>query len=101
MSAGFVLISRDLRLAFRAGGGAMVALGFFAAVCTMVPFSIGSDPVLLARAAAGVLWIGAVLSGLLTLDRLFQADYEDGSLDVLGLSPLSLEGIAAGKITGQ
>ena len=79
----------------------MLALAFFAAVATLVPFGIGSDPKLLARVAGGVVWIAAVLATLLGLDRLFQADYEDGTLDLLVLSPLSLEGIAAAKIAAH
>ncbi|HEY4115887.1 MAG TPA: heme exporter protein CcmB [Rhizomicrobium sp.] len=101
MSAFAALLTRDVRLAFRAGGSAMLALGFFAVVATLIPFGIGADPILLARVAAGVLWIGAVLAGLLALDRLFQADYEDGSLDLLALSPLSLEGVVAAKIASH
>jgi heme exporter protein B len=98
MSAFAALLARDIRLATRAGGSAMLALAFFAAVATLVPFGIGSEPKLLARVAAGAIWIAAVLANLLALDRLFQADYEDGSLDLLALSPLSLEGIAGAKI---
>jgi heme exporter protein B len=87
------LLLRDIRLATRAGGSAMLALAFFAAVATLVPLGVGSDLRLLARIAAGVLWVAAVLASLLALDRLFQADFEDGSLDVIALSPLSLERI--------
>lgn len=75
----------------------MLALAFFAAVATLVPLGVGSDLRLLARIAAGVLWVGAVLATLLALDRLFQADFEDGSLDVIALSPLSLEATAFAK----
>ncbi len=98
MSAFAALLARDVRLATRAGGSAMLALAFFAAVATLVPFGIGSEAKLLARVAGGLVWIAAVLANLLALDRLFQADYEDGSLDLLALSPLPFEGIAAGKI---
>lgn len=98
MSPFAALLLRDVRLATRAGGSALLALAFFAAVATLVPFGIGSDPVLLARVAAGVLWVAAALASLLALDRLFQADYEDGSLDLLALGPLSFEAIAAAKI---
>jgi heme exporter protein B len=79
----------------------MLALAFFAAVATLVPFGIGGEPELLARVAAGVIWIAAVLANLLALDRLFQTDYEDGSLDLLALSPLSFEGVAAAKMTSH
>jgi heme exporter protein B len=89
---------RDLRLAARSGGGAALALSFFALVATLVPLGVGADLKLLARVAGGVLWVAAVLSALLSLDRLFQGDYEDGSLEVIALSPLALEAVALAKI---
>jgi heme exporter protein B len=95
------LLTRDLRLSVREGGGAALALGFFALVATLVPLGVGSDLILLAKVGGGVLWVGAVLAALLSLDRLFQADYEDGSLDLITLSPLSLEGAAAAKIAAH
>ena len=101
MSTFAALLARDVRLATRAGGSAMLALAFFAAVATLVPFGIGSEPKLLARVAGGVVWIAAVLANLLALDRLFQADYEDGNLDLLALSPLGFEGIAVAKTTAH
>jgi len=91
------LLLRDIRLATRAGGSAMLALAFFAAVATLVPLGVGADLTLLARVAAGVLWVAAVLASLLALDRLFQADFEDGSLDVIALAPQSLETTAFAK----
>ena len=101
MTAFGALIARDLRLAVRAGGGAALALAFFAAVATLVPLGIGPDLKILARIAAGVLWVAAVLAALLSLDRLFQADYEDGSLDVIALAPLPLEAVALAKIAAH
>jgi len=98
MTAFKALLVRDMRLAFRAGGGATLAAAFFALVSALVPFGVGADLVLLGRIAGGVLWVSAALAALLSLDRLFQADYEDGSLDVLALSPLSLEAAATAKI---
>ena len=95
------LLWRDIRLAARAGGSAMLALAFFAAVATLVPLGVGADLHLLARIAPGVLWVAAVLAALLALDRLFQADFEDGSLDLLALSPLSLETVAVAKIAAH
>jgi heme exporter protein B len=92
------LMLRDMRLAFRAGGGASLAAAFFALVSALVPFGVGADLVLLGRIAGGILWVAAALAALLSLDRLFQADFEDGGLDVLALSPLSLESAAAAKI---
>ena len=97
MTPFLTLLLRDLRLAVRAGGGAALALAFFAAVVTLVPLGVGPDLKLLARIAGGVLWVAAVLAALLALDRLFQADYEDGSLDLLALAPLPLELTALAK----
>jgi heme exporter protein B len=97
----WALLTRDLRLSVREGGGAALALGFFALVATLVPLGIGADLLLLAKVGGGVLWVAAVLAALLSLDRLFQADYEDGSLDMITLSPLSLEGAAAAKIAAH
>jgi heme exporter protein B len=85
----------------RSGGGATLALAFFAAVVTLVPLGVGADLRLLARIAGGVLWVAAVLAALLSLDRLFQADFEDGSLDLIVLSPLSLETTALAKIAAH
>ncbi len=98
MSAFTALLSRDLRLAARSGGGAALALGFFALVATLVPLGIGADLKLLSRVAGGVLWVAALLAALLSLDRLFQGDFEDGSLDVIALSPLPLESVSLAKI---
>jgi heme exporter protein B len=95
------LVVRDVRLATRAGGSAALALAFFAAVATLVPLGVGSDLALLARIAGGVLWVAAVLAALLSLDRLFQSDFEDGSLDVIVLAPLSIEAIAVAKIAAH
>jgi heme exporter protein B len=79
------LFRRDLTLAIRAGGGALIGLVFFLAVAAAIPFAVGPDLNLLSRIGPAVLWIGALLASLLGLDRLFQADREDGSLDILVL----------------
>jgi heme exporter protein B len=101
MTEFLALLIRDIRLAVRAGGGAALALAFFASVVTLVPLGVGADLRLLARIAGGVLWVAAVLAALLSLDRLFQADYEDGSLDLIALSPLALEVTALAKIAAH
>jgi heme exporter protein B len=101
MSGFGALVWRDFRLAFRAGGGASLALAFFAAVATLVPLGVGPQLSLLAKIAGGVLWVAAVLAALLSLDRLFQADFEDGSLDLIALSPVPLEGAAFAKIVAH
>ncbi|WP_442581188.1 heme exporter protein CcmB [Mesorhizobium sp. ASY16-5R] len=80
------LYLRDLRLGIRAGGGALTGIVFFLALVATIPFGIGPDLNLLARIGPAILWIGALLASLLGLDRLFQADREDGSLDLLLLS---------------
>ncbi len=80
------LYLRDVRLSIRAGGGALTGVIFFLAVIATIPFGVGPDLNLLARIGPAILWIGALLSCLLGLDRLFQADREDGSLDLLVLS---------------
>ena len=77
------LISREFRLAFRAGTGALTGLLFFLAVIAVIPFGVGPDMKLLARIGPAILWIGALLASLLGLDRLFQIDREDGSLDLM------------------
>lgn len=85
------LLLRDLRLAMRAGGGFGLGLAFFLIVTVMVPLSVGPQSALLAQIAPGVLWLGALLSCLLSLDRMLALDWEDGSLDLLAVSPLPLE----------
>jgi heme exporter protein B len=94
-------LTRDIRLAARSGGSAALALSFFALVATLVPLGVGADLKLLARVAGGILWVAAVLAALLSLDRLFQGDFEDGGLDLIALSPLPLELTALAKITAH
>ena len=85
------LLIRDIRLAVRAGGGLGLGLAFFLIVIVMVPFAVGADTGLLSKIAPGVLWIGALLACLLSLDRLLALDFEDGTLDLLATAPLPLE----------
>lgn len=77
------LYLRDVKLGVRSGGGALVGVLFFLAVIVTIPFGVGPDLNLLARIGPAILWVGALLASLLGLDRLFQADREDGSLDLL------------------
>jgi heme exporter protein B len=97
VSAARAVLARELRLALRSGGGAGLGLGFFLIVVLLVPFAVGPEPERLAPVAPGTLWIAALLACLLSLDRMFHADVEDGSLDVLALAPLPLEALAALK----
>jgi heme exporter protein B len=85
------LVVRDLRLAARVGGSGALGLVFFLMIVTVVPFALGPDLNLLSRIGPAILWLAAVLATLIGLDRLFQADAEDGSLDLMRLSPLPLE----------
>ena len=101
MSPFVTLLTRDIRLAARSGGGAALALSFFALVATLVPLGVGADLNLLARVAGGVLWVAAVLAALLSLDRLVQGDFDDGSLELIALSPLPLELTALAKIAAH
>lgn len=85
-----LVVRRDLSLAFRQPGDTAMVLMFFVLATVLFPFGVGPDPNMLARIAAGVLWVMALLAAMLSFDRLFQADYEDGSLELLVLSPLPL-----------
>ena len=92
MTALAALIRRDIRIALRVGGGALIGVLFFLTVTVLMPFAIGPDLALLTRLGPAILWLGALLASLLTLDRLFTADHDDGSLDliVMGRTPLEL-----------
>src|SRR5437660_11912579 len=90
------IIRRDIRVALRVGGGAMIGVLFFLTVVVLMPFAVGPDLALLTRLGPAILWLGALLASLLTLDRLFMADHEDGSLDLVVMSRTPLElGFAA------
>ncbi|SET09385.1 heme exporter protein CcmB [Paracoccus homiensis] len=91
------LLKRDLVLATRAGGGFGLAVAFFLILCSLVPFGVGPQSATLRPVAPGILWVGALLSCLLSLDRIFALDHEDGSLDLLATAPIPLEGVVAIK----
>ena len=91
------LFLRDLTLAVRAGGGFGLGLAFFLIVVVLVPFGVGPESQTLRIIAPGVLWVGALLACLLSLDRIFALDFEDGSLDLLACAPIPLEAVAALK----
>ncbi|MGR3637806.1 MAG: heme exporter protein CcmB [Shimia sp.] len=91
------LLTRDLKLAIRAGGGFGLGLAFFLIVVILVPFSVGPESGLLSDIAPGVLWLGALLACLLSLDRILALDWEDGTLDLMATSPLPLEGVVTIK----
>ena len=91
------LLARDMRIAVRVGGGALMGALFFLIVVTKMPFALGPDLNLLARIGPAILWLGALLASLLALDRLFATDHEDGSLDLLMMGRMPLELAVAGK----
>ena len=91
MTALCALLVRDLRLAVRVGGGALIGVLFFLIVVTLVPFAVGPDLALLARMGPAILWLGALLASLLALDRLLAIDHEDGSLDLILTARVPLE----------
>lgn len=93
----FAILRRDLLLGLRVGGGAAFGLVFFLMIVTITPFAIGPDLNLLARIGPAILWLAAVLASLIGLDRLFQADEEDGSLDHLRMIELPLELVVLAK----
>jgi heme exporter protein B len=97
MTAFTALLVRDMRLAVRVGGGALMGALFFLIVVTMMPFAVGPDLNLLSRLGPAILWLGALLASLLALDRLFAVDHDDGSLDVLMMGKMPLELAIAGK----
>jgi heme exporter protein B len=97
VSEALALLKRDLKLAWREGGAIGVALGFYLVVIAITPLGLGPDLNLLARIAAGMLWVALLLAALLSAGRIFENDYEDGSLDVLTTSTLPLPAVAAVK----
>jgi heme exporter protein B len=97
MTALTALLIRDIRLAVRVGGGALVGVLFFLLVVAIIPFAIGPDLALLARIGPAILWLGALLASILGLDRLIASDHEDGSLDLILAAQTPLELTMAGK----
>lgn len=95
------VVWRDALLAVRSGGGFALALAFFLVLCVFVPLGVGADRAVLSQIAPGILWIGALLSCLLSLDRMFQLDAEDGALDAMATLSLPLEALAAAKATAH
>jgi heme exporter protein B len=91
------LIKRDLWIAIRMGGSGSLGLVFFLMVTSLIPFALGPDLNLLARIGPAIMWLAALLSILIGLDRLFQADEEDGSLNLMRLSLLPMEGVVLAK----
>ncbi|MBT5860888.1 MAG: heme exporter protein CcmB, partial [Alphaproteobacteria bacterium] len=95
------LVRRDIRLAMRQGSGIYWTLMFFLLTITLFPLGVGPEQAILGRIATGVVWVAALLAAMLSLDRLFQADYEDGSLELLALAPVPMEIIVLAKCTAH
>jgi heme exporter protein B len=93
-----LVIRRDLRLALRQASDSAIVIAFFLLAVALFPLALGPETNLLERTAAGIVWVGALLSAMLSLDRLFLADYEDGSLEQLVLAPGSLAVVVLGKV---
>ncbi|MBT3238796.1 MAG: heme exporter protein CcmB [Rhodospirillaceae bacterium] len=92
------IIRRDLLLALHQGMDWVMVVMFFIIAVVLFPFGVGPEPNILARIAAGIIWVAALLASMLSLERLFQTDYEDGSLELLVLSPMALEWIVLAKV---
>lgn len=96
-----VLVRRDLKLALRQGMDSLMAVVFFVLAVVLFPFGVGPEPQMLTRIAPGVIWVAALLASMLALERLFQTDYEDGSLELLALAPMPLEALVIAKVTAH
>jgi len=101
MSGFGVLLRRELALSWGRGGGPLLALAFYAATATLLPLAMGPEPARLAEIAPGSAWLALALASLLSLERLFERDYEDGALDLLALGPAPLELAAFAKCLAQ
>lgn len=97
LRAALAILRRDLRLALRQSSDTATVLAFFVLTVSIFPFGLGPEPAMLARVSAGVIWVTALLAALLSLDRLFQSDYDDGSLEQLALAPIPLEVVVLAK----
>ncbi len=97
MSRFTLIVARDLRLALRRGADSTMVVTFFVLTVVLFPFGVGPDTAILARISPGVIWVTALLASMLSLERLFQADFEDGTLDLLVLGSLPLEAVILAK----
>lgn len=95
------IVRRDLRLALLQGMDSLMAVMFFVIAVVLFPLGVGPESNILARIAAGVIWVAALLASMLSLERLFETDFEDGSLELLSLMPLPLEAVVMAKVTAH
>ena len=101
MTPFLALLKRDLKLAARHGLDSFMVVAFFVLVVTLFPLAVGPEQAILGRIGSGVIWVAALLSAMLSMDRLFQQDYEDGSLDLLVLSPIAVRTARSSQNTGS
>ena len=101
MSRFAAILGRDLRLALRQGVDSLMVVAFFVLAVVLFPFGVGPEPGVLARIAAGLIWVAALLAAMLSLERLFQADHEDGSLELMALEPVALEAVVLAKVAAH
>ena len=101
MTAFLEIVRRDLRLAARQGMDNVMVVMFFVLAVVLFPFGVGPEPNVLARICSGVIWVAALLASMLSLERLFQADYEDGSLELLIMQPIALEVTVLAKVAAH
>ena len=101
MSAFFALVGRDIRIALRQLSDTLMVIVFFVIAAALFPFGVGAEPNLLARMAPGILWVTALLAAMLSFDRVFQSDFEDGTLDLLAVAPRPLWLTALAKIAAH
>jgi heme exporter protein B len=101
MTAFIEIVRRDLRLAMRQGMDSLMVVMFFVLAVVLFPFGVGPEPNVLARISAGVIWVAALLASMLSLERLFQADFDDGSLELLIMQPMALELTVAAKVAAH
>ncbi len=97
MTGFWLIVRRDVVMAWRQGGDGFMAIMFFLITVTLFPLSVGPESTILARIGAAVVWVAALLATLLSLERMFQSDFEDGSLDLMAITPLSLEAVVLAK----
>lgn len=101
MTRALLILRRDLRLALRQGSDSLAAVMFFVMAVALFPFGVGPEPNMLARVGSGILWVIALMASMLALERLFQNDYDDGSLELLALAPLPLEAVVIAKVAAH
>ena len=101
MSLFLAVIRRDIRLSLRQSTDSLMTLVFFVIAVVLFPFGVGPEPNVLARIGSGVIWVAALLASMLALERLFQADFEDGGLELLVLAPMPLEAVVLAKVAAH